>query len=131
PTVPDEWLAGEVVIELFDADTCDGDPLVVVRRASVLNALSGDALPTGRAMSARATFTMVPDVSGPARLFAAAFGGCRLTVDGELIVDNARDQFSAGLGLSGSTGTIVLEAARPYEMVLEVRRSAPDSWPIV
>lgn len=132
PTVPFEWLPDGVRVDFFANDDCAGEPVASESRLAVHNVFLPDNLPdVGWPISAKVSFTLQPDETGHARMFCAAFGRCRLSVDGEVVADNQVDQFSAGLGLSAGTGDFVLQSGRRYQIELEVRPSPGSTYPLI
>ena len=131
PTIPLEWLPDGVDVSFYAGDGFDGELIAQQRLEAAFNVFHGDDYPGDGPISARFSFTMVPDVSGAARLMAAGLGEIQLFVDGELIADNEVNAFSAGLGFKAGSGVTMLEAHRRHEIVVERRPSEGSSMPIL
>ena len=131
PTLPREWIGPDgVSAELFEGFGFDGEPFEVQHLTRVRNYWFGDNFPSGISeLSVRLRFTLTSDVSGTYRFVGAGFGATRLIVDGVVVSDNRDHSFPAGLGLTGSGGTVHLEAGQPREVVLE-QEPKPDERPV-
>jgi beta-glucosidase len=131
PSIPKAWIGPEgITAELYDGFGFDGEPIDVQVVPRVHSYWFGDSFPEGiDELSVRLSFAMTPDVSGPHRLVGAGFGWTRLLVDGAVLTDNEVDPFPAGLGLTGSAGTLDLVEGRTYQLVLE-QHPKPDERPV-
>jgi beta-glucosidase len=131
PSLPASWIRpGGVTAELFEGFGFEGRPFEIQEVKGVRRYWFGDNFPAEvDELSVRLRFTMIPDVSGPCRIVGAGFGRTTLTIDGDLVCDNAVEPHPAGLGLTGSTGIVDLVAGREYEVVLE-QQPKPDERPV-
>ncbi len=119
--VPPGWLPPEgATVELFDGETCTGEPVEVLTGRRLLNVWFAESFPQDvESLSVRLSVTLTPDVSGRHRVNAIGFGHAVLSIDGEVVADNHRNGFEAGLGRHAGDGYHTFEAGRRYDVVLE------------
>lgn len=131
PSVPVEWIEpGSIAVEFFAGRGFAGEPFDVQSPESIFNVWMGDSWPDEvEEMSVRLRFTMTPTVSGPHRIVGVGFARARLLVNGSLIADTVDDCFSAGLGMNATDALINLDAAVPYDVVVETQ-PGPGGLPI-
>ena len=130
PTIPIGWLPDGAAVSFFAGDGFDSEPVDERTVERIGNVWLGDDYPGEGAMSVRLAFTMVPDVSGPARVVAAGLGRLRLFVDDALVADNEVGSFSLGLGNQAGAGALRIEAGQRYQVVLENRPIPGFSMPV-
>ncbi len=123
PSLPLAQMRGPVMVDVFAGRSCMGTPIATEERLCVYNVWHSTAYVAEGPIVVRASFTMVPDRSGPAQAMVAAMGIGRVWIDGVEIADNQRDSFFAGMGLRGGLGPVDLEAGREYSVVLETQAS--------
>jgi beta-glucosidase len=126
------WVGpGGVRAEVFVGTGFEGELLRDEQRPGVMNYWLEDTFPDGvDQLSARLSFTMTPDRSGPHALVAKGYGNTTLLLDGEPVATNEVDSFPVGLGIRGGAGAVDLEAGRPYEVVLE-HLPISEPWKVV
>jgi beta-glucosidase len=119
PSITLQQMRGPVKVEVFAGKGFAGSPVAVEERLCVYNVWHAGTYGEATSISVRATFTMVPDFTGPAQVMVAAMGEGRAFVDGVEVADNVADSFFAGMGLRGGVGHMTVEAGREYTVVIE------------
>jgi len=115
------------VVEVFDNLSFEGEPIGSASRDTSRLLFGDEALPGVRLrrFSVRATTMFTPSVAGEHSFELIQVSPSRVLVDGELVADGISERPPKGLAFFGfgaavPPGTMVLEAARAYEITVEL-----------
>ncbi len=118
PSITLDRMRGPVKVEVY-REGLSGELVATEERLCVFNVWHAGAYGITTGFSIRATFTIVPDFTGPATVMVAAMGEGRAFIDGVEVADNLTDSFFAGMGLRGGVGHTTVEAGREYTVVID------------
>ena len=120
--------------ELFATDDLSGEPYRTQNTAEAAISFFGASVPSlGRgSFSARWTTRFTPDQSGQWVLSIAAAGTARVSIDGEVVLEDTDTGPELAIwvqSLSEHRATVTLEAGRSHDLVVELRLPARGVLP--